>query len=158
VGALARDVDLIISNNVQTLDHPGLQAWIAQEGSRLPFALKTSINAPEEAEVRIRTEHGRTREWISVIAVRAAASDFKDTNQALDEVMAMVEEFDDRGMPNLRTRILRELSDRQRLHKVLEAAKQQGKSQSARLEEAQSELSEQRVRHATVKRHGYDPW
>ena len=135
IEAMARGYDILASNNVESIDHGMLRYWI-EEGAGSTLGIRTTILRPEPAEERIRREYGKPIEWTAHAAARACVSDPENARQAALEVMDLIEEFQERGMSELQSRILRLTRNASDFAAVLERVRRHGSSRAMRGETA----------------------
>ena len=131
IEAMARGYDILASNNVESIDHGMLRHWI-EEGAGSTLGIRTTILRPEPAEERIRREYGKPIEWTAHAAARACVSDPENVSQAALEIMDLIEEFHERGMSELQSRILRLTRNASDFAAALESVHRHGSSRAMR--------------------------
>lgn len=131
IEAMACGYDILASNNVESIDHGMLRHWI-EEGAGRTLGIRTTILRPEPAEERIRWEYGKPIEWTAHAAARACVSDPENARQAALEVTELIEEFHERGMSELQSRIQRLMRSASVFAAALDSVRRHGASRAMR--------------------------
>ena len=131
--AFTGNFDLLISNNVNSIDQIGLQAWLdAGNGERLDVA--SGIKTPADTLVELSVAYQKPREWLGQMAASAAVTDPYDERQAARELEWFVRNFAERGLSDVRKDILYPLRDAATFDGALEYVRRRGRSTAARFE------------------------
>ena len=149
IEALARGYDILASNNINSIDHGLVRDWIKEHGGP-ELSLTTSILRPEPAEELIRWAYGKPIEWTTYAAARACVTNPHDAKRAANEIAELIEEFDARGMGEIKNRIYKMTENKREFTRVLQSVAQLGTSLAMRQEQAMRDASA----HAASRRAG----
>ena len=152
VEAMARGYDIIVSNNINTLSSSLLRAWVVSDAVQ-DMGITTAILPPQVAEEQLREAAQMPVEWCAWAAAQAAVTDPYSAGQAAEEVAALTEVFDARGMEDIATTIERVTQDPAVFDMALERVRTHGNSAAARAERAR----EIRELNTLAKRTGIAP-
>lgn len=133
VEAMARDYDILASNNVESIDHGMLRDWI-ERGEGRSLGVSTTILRPAMAEERLRVAHGKPIEWTAYAAARSCVTDPYDVGRAARELCELIEPLHRRGMAEVKERIRRMTEHRSELARLLEHVAKHGRSVAGRAE------------------------
>ena len=135
IEAMARGYDLIASDNTGSIDHGMLRDWLKTCG-RPKLGLSTTILRPEPAEEQLRSTCDKSITWTAHIAARACVSDPDDAVRAAQEIAELIDDFDERGMSKLKSRIERTTKRQRDFAALLESVARHGTSQAMCAEHA----------------------
>ena len=133
IEALAGRHDILITNNIATIDVIGLQPWIKTHEETLN--LQTRILNPMVALEWLRETYQMPDDWLTHVTAKACVNDPYDSGRAEDEIFALIDGFSHRGLDDLQTHLRQALSDHKRLLSALETVKRNGRSRASRAEE-----------------------
>lgn len=133
IEALAGRHDILITNNIATIDVIGLQPWIKTHEEILN--LQTRILNPMVALEWLRETYQMPDDWLTHVTAKACVNDPYDSGRAEDEIFALIDGFSHRGLDDLQTHLRQALSDHKRLLSALETVKRNGRSRASRAEE-----------------------
>ena len=150
IEALAWGFSILASNNIHSIDQEMLEEWLEGQGRRL--GIEGSILRPQKAESILRQAYGMPKEWILHALVRSCVTNPDDTALSIQEMNAAMADFDERGIPGLRSRIDKMTLDLDKIESALESLRRHGPSQAMRQEANMAQQEED----AAVKRMGED--
>ena len=140
IEAMARGYDVIVSNNIGSIEPALLRAWVASAAAR-NRGIVTDILPPQPAEEKLQPAEEKLRvaaqmpvEWCVWAAAHAAVTDPDEVDQAADEVVQLLEVFERRGMPGIALLIERTSRDAAAFDIALERVRKHGNSAAARAE------------------------
>jgi len=133
VEALAGRHDILITNNIATIDVIGLQPWIKTHAES--FDLQTTILNPLVALEWLRETHQMPDDWLAHVTAKACINNPYDRGQAEDEIFALIDGLSHRGLDELQTHLRQALSDHGNLLSALETVKRNGRSKSSLAED-----------------------
>ena len=131
--AFAGDYNLLVSNNINTIDVIGLTDWL-QDGFGREIGVQTRILTPQKAIESFRGTYQKPREWLADVVAKASVTNPYVPTQAAMEMTELVEGLSKRGIDDIQLHLRLLLDDETVFRASLEGVKQTGLSASARSE------------------------
>lgn len=133
IEAMARGYDIIVSDNIETIESTLLQEWVGSPVVR-ERGVVTEVLPPQPAERKLRRASQMPVEWCAWAAAQAAVTNPDHEERAADEVLQMLDVFERRGMANIALLIERTTRTPAAFESALERVRRHGNSAAARAE------------------------
>ncbi len=130
--AFAGNHDILITNNIASIDVIGLTGWLSN--TNLECEISTRILDPWRAVEAIESQHQMPDHWLAQVAVRAVVNDPYDSRGAADALYSLVNTLSQRGVDEIKNRIHLSLDNERVFENALNHLRRIGPSLSARSE------------------------
>lgn len=131
VEAFAGNYNLLVSNNIRSIEVIGLTQWL-REGPGRSMGIRTRILTPTLAVKTFRKAYHKPPEWLADVVAKASVTNPHNGAEARMEMAALIDGLAKRGIDDIRLHLRLLLENETVVRSALENVKQSGPSQSAR--------------------------